>query len=466
MKNHTRHILFYLAIAIFVTLAPGLVLYSLGYRFDWQAKLVRKVGMIIIETQPKEARVYLNNKLVGKQSPVKIKNLLPGDYTVRVEQEGFFSWEKKLTVKSQEVNWANHVLLVKKEWPEEILTKNSSKYFSVSPDNEMLAYLPESEKKKGIWIKKLKKPLAPTKNNDEEKIFPNNLDAFTKNNNINSINFANINFSDDGKNILFSWTIDTGKVQHGIINIEERNVLYLSDLFGAEIKNIKLHNNNIYFLNQNQLKRTDFSAKKAEIVKPNIIDYVFYKENLFYLKSINGEVIVINDANNSKQIGKIGKTNQAELKIGPLGYLAYNDQQNNKLYININGDQKEISDNKILNFTWSKSGAKLLFHTALEVWMYYINTNEKIIHPEYLSNQTNLITRISKNISGIDFFNSEHGLYLSNGRLNLFEFDDRDKRNINEINLKILENSAPIINNNTIYFIRGTDKQIVSSKID
>ncbi len=466
MKNRTRHIFFYLAIAIFVVFAPTLALYSLGYRFDWRAKAIRKVGMIIIEVQPKEAKVYLNNKFVAKQSPIKIKNLLPGDYTVRVEQDGFFVWEKKLSVKSQEVNWANHVFLVKKEWPEEILTKKSSKYFSISPDNKTLAYLSESKKNKGIWIKKMKGTFSSAKNDEEEKIFPNSADTFTKNNDLNSINFTSINFPGDSKNILFSWNTNFGTTQYGILNIEKKNTLYLSDSFGINIKNVKFHNNDIYFLDQNRLMRTDFSAKKAEIIKSDVIDYAFYKDSLFYLKNEKNGAALIDDANNSKMIGQILKTDEAELKISSLGYLTYSDRKNNKLYVNISGAQKEISNNNLLNFIWSKSGDKLIFHTSSEVWMYYVNTDTKVMHPEYLSNQTELITRISKNINAVDFFDSEHGYYLSNGRMNLFEFDDRDKRNINEINLKILENSMPIISNNFIYFIRGTDKKIVSSKID
>lgn len=468
MKNRTRHILFYLAIAIFFIFAPGLTLYSLGYRFDWQAGTIRKVGMIIIEAKSKEVRVYLNNKLVSKESPAKIKNLLPGEYQVRVENDGYLPWEKRLTVKSQEVSWASHIILVKKNPLEKIISENTAKYFNLSPNGETLAYISEEKHKKGIWIKKIKNGFLSAGNDDksnEKNIFPSEIDAFTRNNNLEYVNFTRIEFLDD-ENLLFSWTINDNSAQYGLINTNKENLLYLSDLFGLNIKNVKIRDNYIYFIDGNVLKKTDFSAKKAETIQLDVLDYVFFKNSLFYIKNVKNATVLVDSANNSKKIARFEKTNSAELKLSSSGYFAYNDRGRGRVYIYVNGNKKEISDKKVNGLLWSKSGDKLIFHSDFEIYLYYINNDKNFIHPEYLANTTELITRISRNIDSTQFFNSEHGIYATDEQLSLFEFDSRDKRNVSGFNLKIAAKIAPIIYDKTLYFLRATDRKVVAIEIE
>jgi PEGA domain-containing protein len=58
-------------------------------------------GSLEIHTQPGEAQVYLNDELKGMSSPegkLRMSNLPPGTYTVRVSLPGYESWERSLTV--------------------------------------------------------------------------------------------------------------------------------------------------------------------------------------------------------------------------------------------------------------------------------------------------------------------------------------------------------------------------------
>ncbi|MCX6806775.1 MAG: PEGA domain-containing protein [Candidatus Berkelbacteria bacterium] len=77
----------------FTVIALFLIIVASGYSFNYKAKTIEKTGMIIINSDPKEASVYLNNTFKAKTN-VKFSYLVPGLYDIRVEKEGYQTWEK------------------------------------------------------------------------------------------------------------------------------------------------------------------------------------------------------------------------------------------------------------------------------------------------------------------------------------------------------------------------------------
>ena len=43
-------------------IAPLLILYSLGYRYDFVKGSLEKIGVLFIKSYPKSANIFLNNK--------------------------------------------------------------------------------------------------------------------------------------------------------------------------------------------------------------------------------------------------------------------------------------------------------------------------------------------------------------------------------------------------------------------
>jgi hypothetical protein len=77
MSRRFRRFLFYLFVTIFLLIAPVIVLYAYGYKYDFERKKFIETGAFRIKTQPKRAKIYLNDKLLAKSTPVLIRGLLP-----------------------------------------------------------------------------------------------------------------------------------------------------------------------------------------------------------------------------------------------------------------------------------------------------------------------------------------------------------------------------------------------------
>ncbi|MFH0973105.1 MAG: hypothetical protein V1768_03935 [Patescibacteria group bacterium] len=132
MRYKTRQKLFILFVLIFFIITPLIILHAVGYRItlSWPIKfnqILQKTGMFIINTKPKGAIIYLNNKpqqLFFKKyfsktesylkTPDKIQNLLPGEYDVQLKLRGHWPWKKKVKYLSRTNNLYRRSLFIKK----------------------------------------------------------------------------------------------------------------------------------------------------------------------------------------------------------------------------------------------------------------------------------------------------------------------------------------------------------------
>jgi hypothetical protein len=108
-----RKIFFWFFFLAFIISTPVVVFYSLGYKFNFQAKRFEKTGIISIKSLPDGAEVYLNQKRLNKTTPCNLRELRPAKYKIRLEKEGFYPYEKEIEVKSGYVFPLDVVLLPK-----------------------------------------------------------------------------------------------------------------------------------------------------------------------------------------------------------------------------------------------------------------------------------------------------------------------------------------------------------------
>ncbi len=118
MKRRTRYLLIVVGFVAFLILAPLIVFYTSGTLFDFGAKEYVATGILSLQTEPSDAKIFLNDKL-ETSTPASIRFLDSKEYTVRIEKEGYFSWTKRLEVKSGKVTWSTEDIpklqLIKKD---------------------------------------------------------------------------------------------------------------------------------------------------------------------------------------------------------------------------------------------------------------------------------------------------------------------------------------------------------------
>lgn len=117
MTKRSRTILFFACIILFLTAAPIMTLYSQGYRFDFGERKLVLTGSLSLKTVPRQADVYIDEKLEGKtdffSGSFLANNLIPKAYKVEVKKDGYFPWEKSLRMDEGMVAEAENIYLVR-----------------------------------------------------------------------------------------------------------------------------------------------------------------------------------------------------------------------------------------------------------------------------------------------------------------------------------------------------------------
>lgn len=85
--------------------------YSLGYHIDFHKFSIYKTGILSLVSKPSGASVYINGKLYSELTPARIEELKPGTYSVEVKREGFYPWQKSLSVIPNMVTRADNIIL-------------------------------------------------------------------------------------------------------------------------------------------------------------------------------------------------------------------------------------------------------------------------------------------------------------------------------------------------------------------
>src|SRR5688572_13864453 len=107
MKLKHRFSIIAIGFILFLISAPLIVLFARGFKYDFSQNKIVKTGTLVVESEPDNADIFLNDEKEDTQTPANIRFVLPGEYTVTVSKDGYQSWTKRLTIKSQLVTWAN-----------------------------------------------------------------------------------------------------------------------------------------------------------------------------------------------------------------------------------------------------------------------------------------------------------------------------------------------------------------------
>jgi hypothetical protein len=118
MKKRTSYLLIGACILTFAILAPAIVFFVRGVRPGLSASQYRQTGILVVNSQPSGAKVFLNDAERGT-TPSTIRFLTPGEYNIAIKNPGYFDWTKRLEVKADKVTWAinnaSEVSLIKQD---------------------------------------------------------------------------------------------------------------------------------------------------------------------------------------------------------------------------------------------------------------------------------------------------------------------------------------------------------------
>ncbi|MFA6194742.1 MAG: PEGA domain-containing protein [Patescibacteria group bacterium] len=376
MTKKTRDYIFYLFIFFFVTGTILISLYASGYKFNlsWPLKFNRlliKTGMIAVDTVPKGAVIYLNNdpqsnlslnpfKTEYLMTAAKIKNVLPGEYTLRLEREGYWPFQKKIYVSSGQTTFAEDINLFRNNTP-----------LLLAASSEVEAKL--SASRKYLYIPLLSKMI--TLKNGEERVLPDQG--------------ADATWLNKADKLLSSGNI------YGVNPADDANY---ENLIGAEAENWYLdeNQNRLYYQNKNAISYLKLSDKtSASALSGNNLDtYEPRGDSIFFVASESNRVSVNRYSMSSQKIEQslsLPAVGQYEFKRDNTSALDLYDSLNKTLYIlnpdNIQNGAQTIKN--VISWQWIDAGT-LLYSNTWEIYRFNLKTGS-----------SDLLTRVGEEIIGL-----------------------------------------------------------------
>jgi len=398
MEKKTRRIIFFIFVFLFLLSAPLVVLYSQGYRFDFENKKLTQTGGIFLKALPKQAEIYIDEGFSRKTDfffgSILIEELLPKKYNIKVKKEGYFEWEKNLEVKEKEVVEAKEIILFPKDADFSFLS-NGIKNLWFSPEGKRMVW---EEKEGNLWSLKLY---------DLNKNLKSHLlkesDVSKK-----GAEFFDLEFSKDGKEIYFkvitaeqlkSFALEIDKIPPVLKEIKE------SSLLPENIITYEEFNNDIYYLdNLGYLYKTDASFSLKEKVTTAF----------FPLKKETGyELYVFPDFIFLEEGGEILYLLNQETKIFERFFEGINS-------LKISSDSK-----------------KLVYCSDSEIRVLFLK--EKTTQPTRKIGESIFLVRLSEKINDVFWLMSRYLIFNTENKIKIAEIDNRDRINI--IDLAEFENS-------------------------
>ena len=144
-EQRIRGFLFYLSVVAFFAGLPFILSFALGYKFNPRTFKFTQTGLISIKTYPQGARIYLDSKLQDDKTPATIQELLPGDYSIRLELDDYYSWAMQVSVEPRKVVRLEKVILFPVRPNIKQINQGAIIAFYVDKERNRIYYLNKSE---------------------------------------------------------------------------------------------------------------------------------------------------------------------------------------------------------------------------------------------------------------------------------------------------------------------------------
>jgi len=135
-------------VLLFISISTYALLAAYGYQIDVLKQNIVKTSIIDLSNSLNEVNVYFDEELVARQTPYQIKNVEPGEHTVKLLKEGFLPWQKRMDVELNIVTKINDILLLPEKF--DIYGKNFDlgfEYDSVVNNNKWILFISNKNNK-------------------------------------------------------------------------------------------------------------------------------------------------------------------------------------------------------------------------------------------------------------------------------------------------------------------------------
>lgn len=271
-----RLVMLIIFIIAFFVISPLIIMYTAGYHYDWQNGLLKETGAISVDVEPKNATVYLNGIKLKDKMPIRLNNIAPAKYSLRITAPGYFDWLKEIEVKNTQTNYTKEIGLIKKNKPEIIINEKADN-LAVSSDGRFIIY---SLQKRRASTDVARHNSAESNNNTEIWLWDNNNRQTTILSRLNNSEPATILWAEKNNYALIG---DSISPYSHLIVINAENLAKQTDLAknNAPIKKFIWANSaepQLYYSTRDNIFLYSPITEKSQIItKNNYLDW--YMDN-------------------------------------------------------------------------------------------------------------------------------------------------------------------------------------------
>lgn len=124
--------------ALFFVVAPLLLFYTAGYRYNTKKAAIEKHGTLIIDSSPAGASITLDGQVGIDTTPATFQELVPGWHRVRVERPGYAPWEKSLEIRAERATFADRIHLFREAPPIQLVHAGDVRAIAANRDRDTL----------------------------------------------------------------------------------------------------------------------------------------------------------------------------------------------------------------------------------------------------------------------------------------------------------------------------------------
>lgn len=136
MKRKFRLIYFSLIAGLFLLLAPILILYGMGFTYDFSKNHLQRTGSLYLRSTPADATITINEQTLTRRTPALINRLSEGPYEVSVTKEGSTSWSRRVTISPKKTEIFDTIELLDQTSTEEIVSQLDLNTFVIPDDRQ------------------------------------------------------------------------------------------------------------------------------------------------------------------------------------------------------------------------------------------------------------------------------------------------------------------------------------------
>jgi hypothetical protein len=386
----------------------------MGYRIDFEKKKFVQTGGFYFKVLPKNVQISIDGKIKRKTDiffgSILIKNLLPKEYGVKIEKEGYLPWEKNLKIEEKAVTEGKNIVLIPEKTKFEVLKEGVENFF-FSPDGKKIVL----KDKEGLKLFDIERKIEnyPIETESEVKI-------------------EEIVFSPNSQKILLK--IDSNFKLFDLTKFPPPSTNL--DFLEPEIQEITFHpkdSRKIFFLKDGGIFEADLEKKEMVLFEKDILTYKISGGNIYLLansgflfKSDLGQKIK-EKVNENPFLIKKGGNYQIEI-FGNFIFL----KDGETLYLfDPNSSSFEKFFEPVKSLKISPDLKKLVYFNDHEIWLFFLE--DSYDQPWKKVKEKVFLTRFSEKIGDLFWFTAHYLIFNTDSTIKIVEIDDRDGLNIYDL---------------------------------